>query len=84
MPSEWEGDEYSMLMVSIAVFWDLHAQHFIHGANTLGTAGVRGVKIQTVKTKSVWKKLLSIYEQVNMQIYIYDNFKCHNNKSAMF
>ena len=38
MPSEWEGDEYSMLIVSIAVFWDLYAQHFIHGASTLGTA----------------------------------------------
>lgn len=38
MLSEWEGDEYSMLIVSIAVFWDLLAQHFIHEASTLGTA----------------------------------------------
>lgn len=38
MPSEWEGDEYGMLIVSIAVFWNLHAQHFIHGASTLSTA----------------------------------------------
>ena len=38
MPSEWEGGEYSMLIVSIAVFWNFHAQHFIHGASTLSTA----------------------------------------------